>query len=532
MDERIGRGEDTVAPEGAAPEGAASEGAAPESERRLREVLRLARMGWWERGPGPGAPLLWSEETYELWGRSPSDFPPSVENWAGIVHPDDLPAAQAALDRPHGRVAREYRILRPDGTVRHVHEEVDIREAGGPGGGRRLFGIVRDVTERAQHELALDESRARIKSILDTVPDAIVVIDERGAVVSFSPAAERQFGWRADEVEGQNVSVLMPDPYRAAHDGFLERYLRTGERRIIGIGRVVVGQRKDGSTFPMELAVGEISTAGRRLFTGFVRDLTERQATEKRLQELQAELLHVSRVSAMGQLASSLAHELNQPLTAVANYAKAARRMVAGSQATDAERIVEVMDKAIAQAGRAGGIIRGLRAFIEKGKHETAREDLNRVVEEAAALALVGVRESVARSRLRLHPAPLAVQADKVQVQQVVINLMRNAIEAMACCERRELTVSTAPEPDGGARVTVSDTGPGLAPEVMERLFQPFVTTKEKGMGLGLSICRSIANAHGGRLWPEPTPGGGVTFHLTIPPPPAGPAAGTGADAA
>ncbi|WP_236025020.1 PAS domain S-box protein [Arenibaculum pallidiluteum] len=492
-----------------------AEAAIREGGQRLKDALRIARMGWWQlEGEGAGCAIEWSEEVYVIWGRDPATFRPSLETWRATLHPEDVARADAALGRPSGTVQREYRIIRPDGEVRHVRDEVEITEAGGV---RRLFGIVQDITERRLERLALEESQARTASILDTVPDAIIVIDARGVIVSFSPAAERQFGWSAAEVVGRNVSSLMPEPYRTGHDGYMNRYLATGERRIIGIGRIVVGQRKDGSTFPMELAVGEISTGGRRLFTGFVRDLTERQETEKRLQDLQGELLHVSRISAMGQLASALAHELNQPLTAVINYVKAAKRFVQASGLPGAERAIETMDKAMGQASRAGGIIRGLRAFIEKGRNETATEDLNRVVEEAAALALIGVRESAARTRLRLHPEPLCVQVDKIQIQQVVINLMRNAIEAMGASERRELTVETRPAADGGVLITVSDTGPGLAPDVAEKLFQPFVTTKEKGMGLGLSICRSIANAHGGRLWPEPTPGGGVTFHLSIP---------------
>src|SRR5579863_10508103 len=179
----------------------------------------------------------------------------------------------------------------------------------------------------ADAQQALRESEARLRSIVETVPDALILIDERGLIESFSPAAERLFGYTAAAVVGQNVSLLMPSPYREQHDGYLARYRQTGERRIIGIGRVVMGQRADGSTFPIELQVGELKLEGRRLFTGFVRDITERQVARERLHELQAELLRASRLSAMGQMASALAHELNQPLTAVINYVQATRRM-------------------------------------------------------------------------------------------------------------------------------------------------------------------------------------------------------------
>src|SRR6185437_9467868 len=207
----------------------------------------------------------------------------------------------------------------------------------------------------------LREREAHLQSILDTIPDAVVVIDERGLVQSFSAAAERLFGWSAPEVIGRNVNMLMPSPYREAHDSYLARYMRTGERRIIGIGRVVVGLRRDGSTFPMELSVGEIKVASHRFFTGFVRDLTERQQTEARLQELQSELVHVSRLTAMGEMASALAHELNQPLSAIANYLRGSRRLLEKGDPADLPRLAEALDRAGDQALRAGDVIHRLR---------------------------------------------------------------------------------------------------------------------------------------------------------------------------
>ncbi len=248
---------------------------------------------------------------------------------------------------------------------------------------------------------ALQEREARLRSILETAPDAIIVIGERGIMESYSPAAERLFGYRAEEALGQNVSILMPSPYRERHDSYLDHYLKTGERRIIGIGRVVVGRRRDGSTFPMELAVGEARVNGRRVFTGFIRDLTERQLVESRMQELQSELLHVSRLSDVGQMASALAHELNQPLAAIVNYVQAMRRLLHASNLQVPGRIIETMDKTVAQAARAGEIIQHLRGFIRKGESERHREDLNKVVEEATALGLVGAKESGIKVRCR-----------------------------------------------------------------------------------------------------------------------------------
>ena len=388
----------------------------------------------------------------------------------------------------------------------------------GIGAGMAFFGeYLRGVWLRGR--LSTQDVLAReahLRSILDTVPDAMIVIDEQGAVQSFSSAAERLFGCTAAEMIGKNVKVLMPSPYRENHDGYLERYLRTGERRIIGIGRVVVGERKDGSTFPMELAVGEMRSNDRRYFTGFVRDLTQRQKTETRMQELQSELVHISRLTAMGEMASALAHELNQPLSAIANYLKGTRRMLEGSSDEQTGIIREAMDKAAEQALRAGQIIRRLRDFVARGESERRVESVSKLIEEASALALVGAGEHSIRVRFQLSPQVDIVLADKVQIQQVLLNLMRNAVEALAESPRRELTISTSRADDDMLEIVVADTGPGIAEDVASQLFQPFVTTKRQGMGVGLSISRTIIEGHGGRLWVEPTPGGGATFKFTL----------------
>ena len=364
---------------------------------------------------------------------------------------------------------------------------------------------------------ALREREAQLRSILDTVPDAMIVIDAAGVVGSFSSAAERLFGYSAAEMVGRNVSLLMPAPHAERHDSYLERYLRTGEKRIIGASRVVMGRRKDGSTFPMELYIGETPTRAGRAFTGFIRDLTERHETQARLHELQAELAHMSRFTAMGEMASTLAHELNQPLTAVATYLNGCARLLDRGAGADLAMLRDGIERAAEQALRAGQIIRRLREFVARGETERRRESLPKLVEEASALALVGERESGVRVDFAFAPECRAVIADKVQVQQVLLNLIRNAMEAMRESERRELVVSTVPAMEGMVRISVADTGPGIAPHIMAQLFQPFVTTKSYGMGVGLSVSRTIVEAHGGRLWAEPNPGGGAVFFFTLP---------------
>jgi two-component system sensor kinase FixL len=277
----------------------------------------------------------------------------------------------------------------------------------------------------------------------------------------------------------------------------------------------VVGERKDGSTFPLELSVGEMRSNERRYFTGFIRDITERQKTEARLQELQSELVHISRLTAMGEMASTLAHELNQPLSAVTNYLNGSRRMLADAKDATAIRVREAIEKAAEQALRAGQIIRRLRDFVARGESERRVESLNKMIEEAGALALVGAKEQGVRVRFQFESRADQVLADKVQVQQVLLNLIRNGIESMEGGTRRELTISTK---DAGDEVVicVADSGSGIAPEVADQLFQPFVTTKRQGMGVGLSISRTIIEAHGGRIWVEPAAGGGAAFYFTL----------------
>lgn len=379
--------------------------------------------------------------------------------------------------------------------------------------GQALTRSRREAAEQARNLLA---GQAHLRSILDTVPDAMVVIDEHGTMTSFSTAAERLFGYSAAEAIGKNVKMLMPSPYREAHDGYLLRYLTTGERRIIGLGRVVVGERRDGSTFPMELAVGEMRSSDQRYFTGFVRDLSERQKTETRLQELQSELLHISRLTAMGEMASTLAHELNQPLSAIANYLKGTRRLLEQASDEKSSMMRDALDKAAEQAIRAGQIIRRLRDFVSRGETDRQAENVSKLIEEASALALVGAKELGVRVRLQFHPDADLVLADRVQIQQVLLNLIRNAIDAMTDLPKRDLLIATRQAADEMIEVSVADSGPGIAPDIAGQLFQPFVTTKRQGMGVGLSISRTIVDAHGGRIWVEANPDGGTIFRFTL----------------
>ncbi|MHB1206312.1 MAG: sensor histidine kinase [Rhodospirillaceae bacterium] len=366
-----------------------------------------------------------------------------------------------------------------------------------------------------QAEASGREQAERLRCVLDTVTDAIIVMGQDGIVQSFSSAAERQFGYAANEVIGRNVSMLMPNPYRDEHDGYVHRYRTTGEKRIIGIGREVFGQRKDGSIFPMYLSVGEGKLEGKSIFVGIIHDITEQRAAERRLNELQAELLQVSRLSGMGQMASALAHEINQPLTAITTYMQAIRRMLNNGDQAALQRARAAVESASEQALRAGEIIRRLREFVARGDTEKNMTESDALITEAVALARLSNKFGRTKVKLDLETPGGTVIADKVQVQQVMLNLLRNALEAMDQMETPTLTISTRTAADF-VEFAVADEGPGLPEEIRARLFEPFITTKKDGMGVGLSICRTIIESHGGRLWAEPNAGRGTVFRFTL----------------
>ncbi|WP_254070232.1 PAS domain S-box protein [Acidisphaera sp. L21] len=458
----------------------------------------------WNRG----AEIIFGYSAAEMVGHPISNLlPPGRQDEAGAI--------LARIERGERVEHFETQRRRKDGAIIDISLTVScVWDNAG-----RLLGlskIARDITATKLAYAALAEREAHLQSVLDTVPDAMVVIDSLGIMQSFSATAERLFGYSSDEATGQNVSILMPAPYRGQHDGYLSRYMTTGERRIIGIGRLVTGRRKDGSTFPMELSVGETQSGKQRFFTGFVRDLTDRELTQRRLHELQAKLIHMSRYTAMGEMASALAHELNQPLTAVANYLKGCHRLLASEQLPDIATVRDAIELAAEQALRAGQIIRRLRDFVANGETERRLESLHRLIEEASALALIGAKEAGISAKLEFDPSIEFVLVDKIQIQQVLLNLLRNAMEAMQDTAERKLLVSTNRVGEDIVEVGVVDTGAGIAAEIDGLLFQPFTTTKRHGMGVGLSISRTIMEAHGGRLWAEPNPGGGTAFRFTL----------------
>jgi two-component system sensor kinase FixL len=483
---------------------------------KIRQAVEAAGIGTWD-WDFDRAVITCSETCARLLGLRCGQ-PMTCPEFTALLHSDDLERVRAAFEAATttGAIDVDFRVAAGDRHELWRRARGQLR-TDGANLSKGLTGVVLDINGERRTEVELRAHKQHLQSILDTVPDAMIVIGEDSVIHSFSAAAERLFGYTRDEAIGRNVALLMPESERNGHDPYVSRYLSTGEKRVIGIGRVVTGRRQDGSTFPMHLTVGEMRSGQSRYFTGFVRDLTERRATETQLHELQVNLFHVSRLSALGEMASSLAHELNQPLAAINNYLKGCRRLLESSAHLSDETIKDALDKAADQALRAGEIIRRLRDFVSRRENDKTILPVPRLIEAASALALVGIREQGVLVRVRIDPSVQFVLADGVQIQQVLVNLIRNALEAMQGSARRELDIGVQPTDQAMTEITVSDTGPGIAPEILPRLFESFVTTKEAGMGVGLSISKTIIEAHGGRLWVEANPEGGTIFKFTLP---------------
>lgn len=374
-----------------------------------------------------------------------------------------------------------------------------------------------DVSDLRLMQTHLVTREAHLRSILDTVPEAMVVIDESGTITSFSAAAERLFGFSTGEVIGRNVKILMPEPDRGAHDGYMERYLETGERRIIGYGRVVTGQKKDGTHFPMELAIGEARAAGQRIFTGFIRDLTSRHRIEE-------ELRQAHKMEAVGQLTGGIAHDFNNLLTVVSGNLEMIERRL-----TD-DRARALLREAQGAAEDGAKLTAQLLAFGRKQPLNAKLADVGQLVSRFSDLLRRALGETV-ELRTIVSGAPGAALVDASQLQNALLNLALNARDAMPRGGRLTVEVSAAkldadyasmyPEVRTGSYVLISvtDTGQGMPAEVRQRAFEPFFTTKGvgAGTGLGLSMVYGFTKQSGGHVQIYSEVGQGTSVRLFLP---------------
>jgi len=353
---------------------------------------------------------------------------------------------------------------------------------------------------------------------MDAAVDAIVLIDHRGRIQAFNRAAERLFGYAAAEVSGANINILMPEPDRSAHDGYIDRFVATRLPHIIGRGREVEARRRDGSLFPVFLSVGAVEGSEPPRFIGFMQDISFRRRAEEDTHRLQERLTHVSRLATVGEMSAGIAHELNQPLTAVANYAQACDRLL-GLPDPDIEEIREALKQITSQAVRAGDIIRRLRALARNDVTKREPTDINLLVSELSELIQLDAKTHDVQYKPYFAAGLPQVEVDRAQVQQVILNLVRNAVEALAetSSTPREVTVRTQELADGTVEITVCDNGPGVSQTIAPRLFDPFCTTKTHGTGLGLAISRTIIKSHQGTLDYRPNTPCGACFIVRLP---------------
>ena len=379
------------------------------------------------------------------------------------------------------------------------------------------------MTETVRHTgPAVDDSGEdpgsgeRLRAILQTAIDAIITIEESGVIESVNPAAERAFGYTRDELIGRNVSMLMPSPYREEHDHHIANYLRTGVARIIGIGREIEAQRKDGSVFPADIAVSEVRLPGRRLFTGIIRDLTERREIEERARLRLEDAAHTARVLELGEMCSGIVHEVSQPLAAIVSFSEGCLRMIRGGRGEPA-MVEDALGRIVEQGVRAGEIVSCVRDLVRRGGSRSQTFDLGEVIVETLLLVDHERRRRRVRIAVQCESGLPAVNADRVQIEQILLNVLRNAFHAIEGAERRQVWIRTSRAEEGRVRLVVEDSGPGLTPELCERVFEAFYTTKPNGLGVGLAISRSLAERHGGRLWAEPEGERGARFGLELP---------------
>jgi len=490
----------------------------------LEEILFAAGICVWSLD-ARSQQVRMSHNAEQLFGVPPREIP-DIASFQSLVHPDDRLRRVAALDAAlasGGDYEVDYRVVRPDGVSTWLRSRgsVELDRAGQPLRHRGvLFSI--DAQKRAEEaqtqvEMQLRRREAQLRSLLESVPGGVVVVDGQGGVKSLSAAAQALFGVGPAEMGGCDVRALVP---ALTPEMLVEIAARPHPRMNAEPGDArLEGRRRDGSAFPLGLAIGQARPEGETVYTLFVSDLSDVLRTQARLHELQSELVHAARFGAMGQLAAALAHELNQPLSAIANYTSGCVRLLENEGLARQDAIGAALRACSGETLKAGQIIRRLRGFIERGFSERCEaekrvEPVADLVEEACAIALRGAEAQGISIAVRFDADLQTVLADRSQIQQVLVTLLDNARDAVANAPVKQIVVSARRPAPGMAELAVSDSGSGIGPEVADRLFQPFVTTKPGGMGVGLFISRTIVEAHGGSLTMEQTPGCGTTFRI------------------
>ena len=490
-----------------------------QAETLLRESEEKFRIAFAEAAIGfvmakYGGPIVEANAAYgRLTGYAAEDL--RSMRIADLVHPEDRAGFEGLTDQiQRGEIPAfvvEHRCLRKDGATSWVRESVSMTHdaARNP---RWIVSLVEDVTERKRIEEQEARTVAHLTAVLDGAKDAIIASDVKGAIRSINAAGERMFGYERSEVIGRNLRTLMPHGEAERHDAYIANYLETGVGKVIGVGREMEGRHKNGAQFPIDLSIVEAAVEDHLMFVGFVHDLTEQRRIGSRIDHLAAQ-----RLSAIGGMAGALAHEINQPLAAIGVYLETARRMLQKSADPRGTSVENAIGRALTQVERMGDIIGHLRDFVGHGEADKTFQSLHALIHGVAAEAMAGGKKRIAALALDLCAKRDEVVMDPVQIGQVLSNLVRNAREALGEAQHGRIVISTELECDDTIRCDVRDNGPGLADAVKDSLFEPLNSTKATGMGVGLSISKSIVEAHYGRIWARPNPEGGAVFSFTLP---------------
>jgi PAS domain S-box-containing protein len=490
------------------------------SEAYLAEAQRLTHTGSCAIDGTSRETVYWSDEMFQLFGFDPQQGPPRWEQFLEQIHPEDREKLKLANERTFLNKVNcdvEFRIVKSDGTVKHIHG-IGHPVLSPAGELVQVLGTMVDITDRKQADEERERLREAHRVVVETATDAVVSADESGAIQFANPATTKVFGYDPGELIGKPLTVLMPEFMRKLHELGFRRYLATGQRHINWQGTELIGLRKNGQEFPVEVAFGELTMNGHRVFTGFIRDITERKQAEEereRLRQVQADLAHVTRVSTVGELTASLAHEIKQPIGAAVTNAEACFRLLDRDQ-PDLPEAREAALEMTRDARRAADIIERVKSLYQKGSSQLETVDLNQLIEEMATMMGAEANRHSVRMSMDLANGLPEVTADRVQLQQALMNLMLNGIEAMRDTPG-ELSIKSQLGGDGQVLISVSDTGVGLPTGNTDQLFNAFFTTKSQGTGMGLAITRSIVESHGGRIWATANSGSGATFQFTLP---------------